>query len=330
MSRTRNLSPWAYWRLRLDAIERTDPCPIDDLGRFAGWRANARDRLHAALGPWPDPVPLDVETLAVEDTPNYRREHIVFDSEATMAVPAYLLVPHTRTEPGAAVLAIHGHGPGKSRVCGLEGEGEDYAHALAERGFVVLAPDLRCFGERSDWMPDDKYECDWNLVCATMTGDTPLGQNIWDMQRAVDVLAAHPLVDESRIGAVGFSYGATTTLFLAALDERVRAAVVSGYLSSWHAAHLVPWNMCGSQVWRGLLAEFEHVDIASLIAPRALLVESGREDLIFPIDAATATVVALQRVYGHLLATASLHHHVFDGEHEWSGVGIPEFLEQHL
>jgi dienelactone hydrolase len=271
-----------------------------------------------------------VETLDVEETPNYRREHVVFDSEATMAVPAYVLIPHTRTEPGAAVLAIHGHGPGKSRVCGLEGTGEDYAHTLAERGFVVLAPDLRCFGERSDWMPDDKYECDWNLVCATMTGDTPLGQNVWDMQRALDVLAAHALVDANRIGAVGFSYGATTTLFLAALDDRVRAAVVSGYLSSWRAAHTVPWNMCGSQVWRGLLSEFEHVDIASLIAPRALLVEGGREDLIFPIDAATATVAALRRVYEHAGAPSAIEHHVFDGEHQWSGRGVPEFLAQHL
>jgi dipeptidyl aminopeptidase/acylaminoacyl peptidase len=150
------------------------------------------------------------------------------------------------------------------------------------------------------------------------------------MQRALDVLAAHPLVDANRIGAVGFSYGATTSLFLAALDDRVRAAVVSGYLSSWRAAHMVPWNMCGSQVWRGLLSEFEHVDIASLIAPRALLVEGGREDLIFPIDAATATVAALRRVYDYAGAPSAIEHHVFDGEHQWSGRGVPEFLEQHL
>jgi dienelactone hydrolase len=328
--RTRNLSPWAYWRLRLDTIERDDPCPIDELDRFDAWRASAVRRLRDAIGPWPDSVPLDVETLAVDETANYRREHIVFDSEATMSVPAYLLVPHQRTAPGAAVLAIHGHGPGKSTVCGLDGPTEDYAHTLAERGFVVLAPDLRCFGERADWMPAGKYQCDWNLVCATMTGDTPLGQNVWDMQRALDVLAAHPLVDADRIAAAGFSYGATTALFLAALDERVRVTVVSGYLSSWRAAHTMPWNMCGSQVWRGLLGEFEHVDIASLIAPRALFVESGREDLIFPVEAATATVGALRRVYDHAGAGASLQHHVFEGEHQWSGDGVPEFLEQHL
>ena len=52
-------------------------------------------------------------------------------------------------------------------------EGAPYAHVLASEGYVVLAPDLRGFGERADWMPDDKYHCDWDLVCATMAGVVP-------------------------------------------------------------------------------------------------------------------------------------------------------------
>src|SRR5690242_8745660 len=119
MTRTRNLSPWAYWRLRLDATAVRDPCPVDDLARFDTWRAEARDRLARALGPSPAEVPLDLEVLATDDTPSYRREHVVFDTEAGMSVPAFLLVPHARRAPGPAVLAVHGHGPGKAAVCGL-------------------------------------------------------------------------------------------------------------------------------------------------------------------------------------------------------------------
>ena len=133
-------------------------------------------------------------------------------------------------------------------------------------------------------MPAGKYHCDWNLVCATMAGVVPLARNLWDLRRALDLLAEHPLVAPDRIAVAGLSYGGTCSLFLAAIDDRVAAAIVSGYLSSWSAAHTVPWNMCGSQVLPGQLGAIEHLDLAALVAPRPLLVESGTEDAIFPVD----------------------------------------------
>src|SRR3954454_20751078 len=216
VTRVRNFSNWAYWQLHLEAL--ADPDRPSDLD---AWRTRTRATLGALLGPDPAPVPLDVETTESVDCGTYQRERVVFDTERAMSVPAFLLVPHTRlaAPPGPAVLALHGHGPGKSLVCGIEsgGPGDDYAHQLAAAGYVVLAPDLRAFGERADWMPPDKYQCDWDLVCATMAGVVPLARNLWDLRRAVDVLVGHPLVDPTRIATVGLSYGATCTLFLTAL-----------------------------------------------------------------------------------------------------------------
>jgi dienelactone hydrolase len=247
-----------------------------------------------------------------------------------MSVPAYLLVPHGRDAPGPAVLAVHGHGPGKTEAVGLESTGTpnaDYAHQLAVRGYVVLAPDLRCFGERLDWNPEDHYACDTNLVHAVMAGINPLTQNLWDLARALDVLESNPLVEPGRIAMAGLSYGATVTLFLAAWDERVAAAVVSGYFSSWAESHKMPWNMCGSQVLPGMLGQLEHVDLGALVAPRPLLIESGTDDDLFPVPVAKAEVGKLRAVYASLGTSDRLVHDVFEGGHGWHGVEAYRFLE---
>jgi dienelactone hydrolase len=328
----RNFSPWFQVVTRLMATVEADPLP-DDPGAFAAWRDRFAARFDAALAPWPTRVPLDLEVGEGEDAGTYRRHRVVFDAEDTMSVPAWLLVPKGRTAPGPAVLAVHGHGPGKSRICGLEPDdppGGDYAAELARRGYVVLAPDLRCFGERLDWNPEDHYACDTNLVHQVMAGWSPLTQNLWDCARALDVLEGHPLVDPARLGVVGFSYGGTIALFLAACDGRVAVSVVAGYFSSWAESHKMPWNMCGSQVLPGMPGSMEHVDVGALVAPRGLFVVSGREDPLFPVASAEEGVRRLRRVYAHLGVDDRIGMEVHDGDHQWHGDGAFRFLADRL
>jgi dienelactone hydrolase len=331
---TRNKSPWYSWMVRLGETELVDPFPANRPADIPAWRERSRERLTRLIGQRPDRVPLDLEVRGSDDLENYRRDSVVFDTEAHMSVPAYLLVPHDRTSPGPAVLAIHGHGPGKDLVCGLastEAPNGDYAHRLALAGYLVLAPDLRCFGERADWNPPDHYGCDTNLVHAFMAGENPLAQNLWDMARSLDVLQAHPLADPARLAVAGLSYGGTLSLFLAATDERVSVAIVSGYLSSWAEAHKIPWNMCGSQVLPGMLGQLEHVDLGALVAPRPMLAESGTEDDVFPIAAATKTAAEVRQVYEVLGADPDAFvHDVFEGGHQWHGEQVYPFLERWL
>ena len=85
---------------------------------------------------------------------------------------------------------------------------------LAERGYVVLAPDYPNFGE---------YEVDpyaLGYVSASMKA-------IWNNMRAVDLLASLPEVDPRRIGVIGHSLGGHNAIFTALFDDRIRAVVSS-------------------------------------------------------------------------------------------------------
>jgi dienelactone hydrolase len=314
MVKHRNFSPWAYWRMRVDSAT---PPPV-----------LTREHLNELLGRLPGRVDPDLEVLDVEQRDGYRVERIVFDSEAAMSVPALLLVPDRADDsaPRPAVLAVHGHGTNKETISTAGGVGAhegaanaDYAHRLAAAGLVVLAPDLRGFGERSDWTPDDHYHCDVDLVNGVLVGTTPFAQNLWDMARCLDVLEGLPYVDQRRIGACGWSYGGTITLFLTAWDERVAAALVSCALASIASSHRVPWNLCGSQVLPGMADELDHPALVGLIAPRPLIAENAVDDLIFPLDAARASVAAAQVAYEAVGAADRLTHVVVDGDHRFDG-----------
>ena len=338
------MSPW-WWFLH-NLPELASPLPAvlagdDGVPEKAVLQARIRGirrDLTRAMGRLPERVPLDAEILDSEDAGSYTRHHILYDTEKWMSVPAYLLVPHSRQRSGRsgpAILAQHGHGPGKAEVCGLAGGDEAgpanvYAHELAERGYVVLAPDLRTFGERTDWNPPNIYSCDHAYMYTSLLGHELLALDLWDLARGLDLLAEHPLVDPKRLGMVGLSQGGTCTLFLAAWDRRVRAAVVSGYMNRWERCAAVGWNMCGSQVLSGMGRAFDHVDLGALVAPRALLVETGTGDNIFPVDAARTAMEQLGRVYAGLGRPERLEHDVFEGGHRWHGEVAYPFLERWL
>ncbi len=356
----RNFSPWAYWRLLQDRTPDPPPVP-DDPAAALGWAAEVRTRLAGLIGADPEPVDPQLELGGPIEEPHGSRRRVVFDSEAGMSVPAWLVEP-AAPRPGApALLVLHGHGLDKDGVCGV-GPGPfgtlDYGRRLAAEGFTVLAPDLRGFGERTDGMlpappaaagpvagtaspagADDIVEgilrhqadCGWDLVCALLAGTTPMARNLWDLRRSLDVLGTIAPGNPERFGVVGWSYGAALAVLLAAVDDRVAAAVASGFVSSWRAAHRVPWNLCGRQVLPGLLGDLEHRDVAALVAPRALLVESAQDDLLAPADEAERTVAEIRRAYGLLGADpAVVEHDVVPGGHDWDGRSVVAFLDDHL
>jgi predicted peptidase len=152
---------------------------------------------------------------------------------------------------------------------------------------------------------------------------------VWDVTRTIDYLTTRTEIDRDRIGCMGISGGGTVTVFSAALEPRIRAALVSGYLNTFRDS-IGSLAHCIDNYVPGILNWAEMHDVAGLIAPRPLFVESGERDAIFPVRASIESFNEVRRIYGVFGVPDLVEQEVFPDEHTfWGKRGIP-FLARHL
>ncbi len=304
------------------------------------WRSAFRRRLMQNLGPGPEPVPLEIEILERTEMPGYTREKIIFNPDAFSSVPAYVLIPEEAgpSNPRPAVLCAHGHGVGKDSLVGIvDGDYQkQLAVALALQGFVTIAPDWRGFGERTDrdeWVRRPGRDgCNVAYLAYGYFGYQLLYLNICDAQRCLDYLQSRPDVDGKRLGCMGCSFGGTMTTYVAALDRRIKAAVIVCYLSTLTDAlnDRGRGNTCGSQFMFGLRRDGDIPDVAGLIAPRPCMVQIGSRDNCFIEDDALAAFAHLEGIYRAADASQHLVLDHFEGVHEIDLEPATAFLKNHL
>lgn len=312
---------------------------------FGAWHREFKAALEQHLGPTPEPVPLNPEVTSSEDLGSYTREHVIFDSEAYAAVPAWVLTPKSATpdHPAPGMLCLHGHGfDGKDNLVGAKRGQPDFrpdhrynllAVRLVNEGYVCICPDWRGFGERMDtdqWVRRPSRDgCNVMYLAGGYLGFHALRLDIFDGQRTIDYLHTRPEVDPTRLGAAGLSFGGTMTTYLSALDERITCAAILCYLSTLQDG-LERGNFCGSQYMPQLGALADIPDVAGLIAPRPMLAEIGERDLCFLIDDAQAACDHVQTIYDAAGVPDHFAVDRFDGEHEFHGVDSVAWLNRWL
>jgi hypothetical protein len=166
-------------------------------------------------------------------------------------------------------------------------------------------------------------------VNALLLGKTLLGLRVYDVMRLVDYIRALPDPLADTLGCVGLSGGGMVTLFTTALEARITCAVVSGYFNTFRDS-IMAVRHCFCNFVPGIVRAAEMVDIAGLVAPRPLLVETGTQDPIFPTAATQRAYQELQKIYAVFGAVSNLDIDVFQGEHEWSGRKAYDWLAKHL
>ena len=266
------------------------------------WQVATRNRLRDLLGlSLMERAPLEVRELdRAQAAGGIVRTHAMLRVEHDVWMPFYLLEPKAPKLDASGrkrcYICLHGHqGAGAASVAGVMGVpavddavrkfNYDYGLRLARMGYVTICPDARGWGYRRDWkgQGDDENSylrgtCLNQARMAEPLGLSVAGLNAWDNMRLIDYLGARGDMAMDDLGCFGFSGGGYMTLYLAALDARVRKAFVSGYLYGVDDSLLHLNGNCSCNYTPGLWRLLDMGDIASLIAPRPLLVQSCEED----------------------------------------------------
>lgn len=273
--------------------ERGIPTLTNGLERAADWLTRSGE----ILSRWLEVVgelpatrkSVEWETLSEEEENTYRRLHIRYRVSDGDEVPAFLLVPKEANGALPAVLALHPTADaGKADVATPAGrEGRRYGVELAERGYVVLAPDTITAGERI-YPGHEAFQT--APFYKERPGWTAVGKMLYDHMHAIDLLQSLPYVDGERIGAIGHSLGGYNAFFLAGLDRRVKAIAVSCGFTTF-TGDLDP-NRWGQRDWFSHFPRitddlakdevpFEFHEIAALAAPTPFFNWNGTKDSIF-------------------------------------------------
>lgn len=243
-----------------------------------------RNRVRWVLGRGAtDLVPANVRIESETDAGDHVRRLISYDVESGDRGSAWMFHEKSGVEsPRPVVLCLHQTVDcGKDEPAGLCGRPSLHvASELVRRGFACIMPDHFAAGAR---VPAGEQPFDTAELYRRHPKWSAGGKALWDLQRLLDLLAGMPDIDTGRIGALGVSLGGHDALLLAAMDPRIRAAVViSGSRIMRADPHRANWSRNGAGEFVGYprlrpyLADpqtlpFDFDDLMYLAAPRSLL-----------------------------------------------------------
>jgi len=279
-----------------------------------------------------EPLPANPRTRQVYDTPKYTGYDVVLDVFPDVIAYGVLLVPKgiPAGERRPAVVCQHGlEGRPQQIIEGDHPAYHDFAAKLAERGFVVFAP-------QNPYLFGDRFR-------TLQRKANPLGKTLFSIivpqhQQIVDWLESLPQVDPERIGFYGLSYGGKTAMRVPALVTDYALSICSADFNDWiwkNASTRAKY----SYVWTGEYEIFEfdlgntfnYSEMAALIAPRPFMVERGHFDGVAPDERVAYEFAKVRHLYQAKLGIGDRTEiEWFVGPHTIHGRGTFAFLHRHL
>ncbi|CAH3871803.1 TPA: alpha/beta fold hydrolase [Klebsiella oxytoca] len=285
---------------------------------FDQWREHARTLLRQSLLTPTSASPFTPQTLMSEDRGTYRAEKLAFNVTDENRIAALMLTPKS-AGPHPAIVLLHDHGSkfdiGKeklirplrdaARLASAEAwadkffSGRFIGDELAQRGYVVIAIDSPGWGDRGPMTYEQQQALASNYF---NLGRSLAGEVAYEDLRTVDFLSTLKEVDNKRIGVLGFSMGGFRAWQLAALSDKVAATAAISWFGTWNGLMQPGNNVLRGQsafymLHPGLAGHLDIPDIASIAAPRPMLIYSGEQDKLFPAAAVNDAFAKVHNVW---------------------------------
>ncbi|RPE06031.1 xylan esterase [Chitinophaga lutea] len=263
-----------------------------------------RQTLQDAVGAFPAKTPLHAKVTGTIRKDGYTVEHIVYESQPGFYVTGSLFLP-AQSGKAPAVIYCSGHSANGYRSPAYQ----RVMLNLVKKGFVVFAFDPVGQGERLEYYdtatrqsrhkwPSNEHS--YPGAQLFMAGGTLARQMIWDGIRAVDYLLTRKEVDPQRIGITGRSGGGTQCAYIAAFDERIKAAAPENYITSFRRLFESIGPQDAEQNFLGGIARgLDMGDLLTVRAPKPCLMITTTRDM-FSIQGATETAKEVTAMYAAL------------------------------
>ena len=297
-------------------IKATTPALRYESGDVKKWQSRARERLAELLGYNRIEAPKD-DMLTVtkeEKTEVYDEYSITFQSEEGYFVPVTLFIPEGKEAKIPLIICLQGHSTGKHISLGrakfpgdenvISGGDRDFAKQIVKEGYAALAVEQRGFGECGG--TPQGPACKHPSMTALLIGRTTIGERVFDIKRAIEVVCgAFDVLDADKIACMGNSGGGTATIYAAAMLEEIKMAMPSCALCTFKDS-IAAMEHCTCNYVPGIALDFDMGDLCGLIAPRPLLVVSGHEDRIFPYFGVEESIEVAKKYYSEFGANENL------------------------
>lgn len=270
-------------------------------------------------------TPLEAEII---DRPNSGRQ---------LSTYPVILVPHGHGSDGRYGVA------GIYRHKGMEIQQKKYNHDIGvqfvKRGYIVLCPDSRGAGDRRN-PTEQGVELDKLLSSSCLDlnnafislGSSLIGACCWDFQRLIDLIINNKWGDSNNIGVCGFSGGGLQSLFLSALDRRIKCTGISGYFFRYEDCFLDS-NLCSCNFIPSFFESYSMASLGVLISPRALIIEKGISDPLNGrkgISGPRMLTEVVKSQYQDLNYDNRYFYSEFEGSHKFNGKDVFSFFDRFL